>query len=112
MKSRIWILGGLLSISLLLAVFSTAAVFAFEPDAAASSESASTLAGETNNAMSDKYVIADENGKIGVYYMGELIYLTDISTTGLRAVDRDLLGRGIETSSYEDVLRLLEDFGS
>ena len=58
------------------------------------------------------YMLADDNGLIGVYQGGQLLYVTDIAVKGLRAVDRELLERGIETSSYEDVLKMLEDFGS
>jgi hypothetical protein len=37
---------------------------------------------------------------------------TTIDIEGLRAVDRTMLEAGIGADSYEDVLKLLEDFGS
>ncbi len=112
MKCRIWMAGGLLSAALLSAAFSAAVVFTALPDATEAKDGLIAAPAAAQDAVADKYTVADENGKIGVYYMGELMYLTDIRTDGLREIDKDLLGRGIETSSYEDVLRLLEDFGS
>ena len=58
------------------------------------------------------YKVADLGGRICVYYMDQVMFVTDIATGNLRKVDRELLSRGIETTSYEDVLKLLEDMGS
>ncbi len=58
------------------------------------------------------YRVAELDGRIGVYYMGELLYCTDISVYSLREADRTLLQEGVRAETYGEVLSLLEDFGS
>ncbi len=58
------------------------------------------------------YRLAELGGCIGVYYMGELLYCTDISVYSLREADRTLLQEGVRAETYGEVLSLLEDFGS
>ena len=113
MKTRIWLTGGLCAAAVMLAGMSTAAVLAEDAEAQAGAAVLHTQIEQADDeSRAGKYIVADLAGRIGVYYMDQLIYTADIETAGLRALDRELLARGIETSSYEDVLRLLEDFGS
>lgn len=61
------------------------------------------------------YWLRSFNGHIAVYYQKEddsPMIETTIDVEGLRAVDRTMLEAGIGADSYEDVLKLLEDFGS
>ena len=59
------------------------------------------------------YIIRSYNGRVAVFTDGSTPAVeTDIDVNMLRAYDRRLLERGIEVSTYEDALRLLEDFGS
>jgi hypothetical protein len=61
------------------------------------------------------YAVRAYNGHIAVFY-GDLTDSPAIETTieiaGLRAVDREKLLEGIAVAKYDDVLKLLEDFGS
>lgn len=62
-----------------------------------------------------KYILREYEGNICVYYMdnnGIPAIITDIPVEGLRSVDREMIERGIEVSTKEEVLKLLEDFGS
>ncbi len=58
------------------------------------------------------YRLAELGGCIGVYYMGKLLYCTDISVYSLREADRTLLQKGVRAETYGEVLSLLEEFGS
>jgi hypothetical protein len=58
------------------------------------------------------YTIKELDGRIGVFYMDDLIYFTDIEVDTLPSSDRILLHSGIETESYESVVRLLEDYST
>ena len=64
----------------------------------------------------NSYVLKDYHGVVAVFYKGSEqdrpILQTDISVSGLRAVDKELLADGIEVGSYEEVLKRLEDFSS
>jgi len=61
------------------------------------------------------YIVRAYNGHIAVF-CGDITDSPAIETTieidSLRAVDRDKLLAGIAVTSYDDVLKLLEDFGS
>jgi hypothetical protein len=67
-------------------------------------------------ARSDNgYWLRPYNGHIAVYnHQGDdsPMIETTIDVEGLRAVDRTQLEEGIGANTYEDVLKLLEDFGS
>lgn len=73
-------------------------------------------ADEKNVQISEIYVLKDYNGLVGVFYKETEsegpIMQTEIDVNGLRAVDRELVEKGIEVSSYEAVLKLIEDFSS
>ena len=61
------------------------------------------------------YILRTFNGNIAIFYgefQNEPAIETEIKVEKLRAVDRALLDAGIEVEKYEDVLKLLEDFGS
>ena len=84
--------------------------------AAGAVSSVALAAGESGRRQTDQelrqagYVLMEHEGGIGVWAGGELLYTADIDVSRLRAAD--LLRGGIETVDYEDVLRLLEDFGA
>ena len=62
----------------------------------------------------DKYTLKLYDGKIAVFLGDDLenpAAVTGILASELRAFDRQLLEQGIEAGSYEELLRLLEDFG-
>lgn len=58
-----------------------------------------------------KYYIKLENQCLTVY-QGEKVLLTNIKIPELREQDRLLLEDGIWVSSYNDILKLIEDFTS
>lgn len=58
------------------------------------------------------YMLRDLNGFIAVYVNGELEMVTDIPVALLRGVDQAELEKGIKVNSYEELLKLIEDFGS
>ncbi len=61
------------------------------------------------------YLIRAYNGHIAVFLGSDTdsaVIETTIEVDGLRAVDKDKLTQGIVAHSYEEVLKLLEDFGS
>lgn len=60
------------------------------------------------------YIIKEHNGVVAVFLNNENtpVIETDISITGLRQTDRQLLTNGIELENYTDVLYMLEDFNS
>lgn len=63
----------------------------------------------------ETYLLRSYNGHIAVYLdkNDEIPGIeTMIETDSLRAIDREKLQNGIEAATYEDVLKLLEDFGS
>lgn len=59
-----------------------------------------------------EYMLKAQNGKVAVFVDGELTVMTDISVSGMREADRKLLEQGIVLGTYNDVLCMLEDFGS
>jgi hypothetical protein len=69
----------------------------------------------TETQADNGYLLRAYNGHIAVFY-GEIKDSPAIETTieveTLRAVDREKLEKGIQARSYDDVLQLLEDFGS
>ena len=61
------------------------------------------------------FLLRSEGGCIAIYSSESLpapFILTDIEVATLRELDRDLLEQGILTSTREEMLSLLEDFGS
>ena len=77
--------------------------------------SADTPAALTEAGSGDRYWLRSHNGHISVYGNKEddsPMIETTIDVEGLREVDRILLDSGIGAATYEDVLKLLEDFGS
>lgn len=56
------------------------------------------------------YVLTEYGDGLAVFRDGELIIRAEVDVDSLRAADRELLKNGIETESFSDVLRLLEDF--
>jgi len=59
------------------------------------------------------YTLRGYDGVICVFSDGDVPVLsTDIVVATLRSTDRALLEQGIRANSYEEVIRLLEDFDS
>ncbi len=78
----------------------------------AEAEAAPVLA-ETQEEGS--YWLRAYNGHIAVFFgrdEARPAIETTIDVETLRTVDREKLEQGIEAATYEDVLKLLEDFGS
>ena len=62
-----------------------------------------------------RYTIRAYNGHVALFmdsFAPFPAFETDIDVNMLRAYDRQLLEDGIEVDTYEEVLRLFEDFGS
>lgn len=62
----------------------------------------------------DSYRLGEHKGLVAVYSGGdtEPVTVTDIELASLRQADRDMIARGMEAGSREELLRLLEDLGS
>lgn len=87
------------------------------PSAPISAESAESAAPQPAVVSQDRgsaavYSLRSYNGWIGVYQGETLVYCSDILVDTLPNSDRSILERGIETESWDEVLLLLEDFGS
>ena len=99
MRKRFWILAALLALSILAAVTAAALCEVRGPAPA-------------QDPAPEGYVLTGADGMIGVFRNGELILRTDVRLDGLRVGDRALVEEGIRSDSYEEILRLLEDFGA
>ena len=104
-KSRFFILGGLVSVSLAMGM---AALVSSRP------EEASPL--QTVSHQSQKVEVQpDYQGKIAVYSSMEAQtpqYVTDFDTAVLPRQDREMLKEGIGLRNEEELQMLLEDYGS
>ena len=61
------------------------------------------------------YLLREVNGRLCAFRAGEErvpVLMTTISTAHLRAADREALQRGVPADDWEELLLLLEDFGS
>jgi len=61
------------------------------------------------------FVVTDLHGTVVVYLSSqtnEPILFTEIKTSSLRELDRNMIISGIKVYSHEDALKLLEDLGS
>ena len=61
------------------------------------------------------FLLRDTGGRLCVYEYGapeRPIMVTDISTLGMRMADRERLAAGVPVSGREELLSMLEDFGS
>lgn len=98
------------------AVFASALmIIALMITSAINGVSADTPAFFAESQSNDDYWLRSYNGHIAVYSnkMDDVPTIeTTIDVEGLRAVDKELLDKGIKAETYEDVLKLLEDFGS
>ncbi|NLA87465.1 MAG: hypothetical protein GX847_09370 [Clostridiales bacterium] len=77
--------------------------------------SADTAAVFTETQGNSNYWVRSHNGHIAVYNNkadNSPVIETVIDVESLRAVDRILLETAVGAATYEDVLKLLEDFGS
>ena len=68
-----------------------------------------------DKTMKTEYILRNYDGHIGIFY-GEFDKVpaieTDIQVSTLREIDQKLLEDGIRADSYEEILKLLEDFNS
>ena len=62
--------------------------------------------------VDNRYCLRNCNGWIGIYQGEELLRCTEIPVNSLRNNDQLMLEKGIHTDSWDDLLMLLEDFGS
>ena len=104
MKSRLWILLLALALAAATGVASIAALANFDAPAG-------TPAGQ-DALEKGGYTLAAYNGVIGVFEGDKLVMAADVPLEGLRAVDREEIARGIAVDTWEQALRLLEDFGA
>ncbi len=60
------------------------------------------------------YRLGEHKGLVAVYSGSgtEPVSVTDIALASLRQADREMIARGLEADSQEELLRLLEDLGS
>jgi len=58
------------------------------------------------------WTLLERGGRVVVTHNGADAMLTDIAPHTLRAADKELLAAGIEASSFDDILMLIEDFSS
>lgn len=104
MRKRMWILLLALALAATAGVASIAALANYEAGAAARvSEDALKKGG---------YTLAEYNGVIGVYEGDRLLMTADVPLESLREVDREQIVRGIAVDTWEQAVRLLEDFGA
>lgn len=76
---------------------------------------AKTTAVSVQIVEQEGYRVGVSNGHVAIFEVGrtsEPMVETNIDVAGLRSVDRQMLDSGIIVVTYEDVLKLLEDFGS
>ncbi|MDR0861363.1 MAG: hypothetical protein LBN30_01080 [Oscillospiraceae bacterium] len=109
MKRRIIILSLVTAISL-----ATAGFAALRVTSAPEARAAVAVEVEPTSSVG-AYTLRPYNGKIAVFtgaFLDEPAILTDIEVWRLREYDRKLLERGIPAATYDDVLRLFEDFSS
>lgn len=70
---------------------------------------------ETGDDGGDRYVVRAYNGEICVFYADRpdvpAVY-TGIALSSLRDSDRELVEKGIKLDTYEELVGILEDFGS
>ena len=103
---------GLLAFALFVSVIMIAATIV---TSAVRNAEASALASVHQTGAASGYILRAYNGHIAVFY-GDIIDSPGIETTieigSLRTVDREKLEKGITVNSYDEVLKLLEDFGS
>lgn len=101
---------------LYIAVFASAfMIIALVITSAVRGASPVTPAMLTEVQSDNRYWLRSYNGHIAVYNHKEdasPMIETTIDVEGLRVVDRTMLESGVGANSYEDVLKLLEDFGS
>ena len=103
MKKRLIVLGT----ALLLALTGCTAAIAA---ASAGPEEESEHTGA--DPAAEGYVLTRYGDGIGVFCGDELVISLPVNVDSLRDVDRALIENGIETASYDDALKLLEDFSS
>ena len=76
-----------------------------------------TLAGFRDKAAvpTGQLVLGSYNGRVSVFDSGDMktpLEVTDIDLSALREADRSQLIAGLEVSSQEELMSLLEDLGS
>lgn len=90
-------------------------IVALAVTAAIKSATAVVPAAAAGSEGEKSYLLRAYNGHIAVFF-GEdtdsAVIETTIEVDGLRTVDKEKLSQGIVAHSYEEVLKLLEDFGS
>lgn len=104
MKSRLWILLLALTLAAATGAASIAALANYD------AETAGRVSEDT--LKKGGYTLAAYNGVIGVFEGDTLLMTADVPLEGLRAVDREQIARGIAVDTWEEAVKLLEDFGA
>ncbi len=104
MRNRMWILLLALSLAAVGGAASIAAAARFDED---------TRERVSEESMAKRgYVLAEYNGVIGLFEGDELLMTSDVPVSALRSADRELIARGITAETWEQAVKLLEDFGA
>ena len=66
------------------------------------------------SAADTGYTLDEHAGMLAVYTGDgeQLVVLTDIELASLRSADREMINRGLQAASREEIMALLEDLGS
>jgi len=67
---------------------------------------------EAEESHQATYTLMEHKGRVYVYSGGAPFMLTDIDPSGLPSTDREKLRKGIDAEDKEELLGLIEDFGS
>lgn len=78
------------------------------------SEKQNTDSPAVTQTLEAKYTLADYNGRLAIFENGNEnpIEVFEIQTSSLPEGDKKMLKTGIQASSYEELLRLTEDYTS
>lgn len=105
MKNRIWILAAAVTLAAAGCIASAAVAATFE-------EEAEIPEPQAGLSVESGYVLADHQGNIGLFEGDRLILEAEIPVSGLRQADQQLIAQGIRAETWEEAMRLLEDFGA
>ncbi|MBR5381190.1 MAG: hypothetical protein IK136_01070 [Oscillospiraceae bacterium] len=62
------------------------------------------------SVSSPVYTLRACEGGVGVYFGGDELTVAPIDLAALRSIDRDMFSRGVSVATWEEAVRLLEDF--
>lgn len=113
LRLRLGVSGALSAMAL---VFLTAAAVDAPAGGGAAAVPAAAISAQETGAPAGRYLLRGCGDYVGVFDLSAgretLVTVTDIPLAGLRAQDREALEAGMTVESREELLLLLEDFGS